>query len=821
MERKPANTRLKRLSYASLTGLLYLCALAAHGTTPAPDDDATFQVVSRPPPAFADMSAPQVTEADIYYGGVYLTSAFVKYDPLNVEIIDPVPLVGAIPNVRNPTALAAHLRGPRPTNSARICTSRMREGCGSLQPEVADIIFDESNFRLDLFISPEELLIHRIELERYLPPASDQPSSLHNVRFSLSGTGSDHQYNLSSESFVARGESRVRARYGVSDEGAALHELSWQKDGQDHEYEVGSFRTIGRNVAFTSDIDVLGVRLATSTKRRKDLDQATSTPLFLFLPERSRVDVFRNGELLDSRYYEAGNQQLDTGSFPDGAYDVELRITGHSGAEQTETQFFVRSQLMPPKGEPQFFLEAGGAMNSFDNSTPELDGGAWLHAGYSTRVRDDIAVDSEYIYSNGTSILQSGAYVLRPRWNVYSGVMWSTEGDVGLALRGGLSHEKFMAYFDLRKVSVAGDPVPYDEFALLRESYTQGSATLSMPLGKSRLLLQARINQRQHTDETSLGFSYFGSLYRHRTLSVDFTLDGNYGEARSWIQAGVQIRWHRGQDSISMRPRVQYRQADQDPARTQGMMDAYWNSRANLGGLGELQQSLYVSHDDSRSNIGARFMPMDFPLTDAEIGYQRTDYRTDAYYAMNSQFSVANTEGRTNFGDQGNQAGAILVHVNGNVEGQFEVLVDNRVMGKVSANRPRIISLRPYETYAVRVRPLGDQIIGFDTSSHSVTLYPGNVQALTFNANRLTVLVGRAVHADGSPVARARFDNVEGYGGTDERGWFQVEFAHSEPLVLKPGAEAPACRLKPPLSQTDEDLVVAGNLLCQPIPAPQ
>ena len=129
--------------------------------------------------------------------------------------------------------------------------------------------------------------------------------------------------------------------------------------------------------------------------------------------------------------------------------------------------------------------------------------------------------------------------------------------------------------------------------------------------------------------------------------------------------------------------------------------------------------------------------------------------------------------------------------------------------------------VRPYQTYSLRVRPLGDEIIGFDTSSHTVTLYPGNVESLTFTANRLTVLVGRAVYADGSPVARARFDNVEGYGATDERGWFQVEFAHTGPLVLEPRDDALACRLEPPALQPDEDLAVAGDLLCQPIPAPQ
>jgi len=808
-----------------LFGVIVLCllnALALPVLAQTTDEKRPlFRVNPEPPPGFEELSAKHTTEADVFYGGRYLMSAFVEYDLYTVQIIDPVPIVEAIPNLKNPEGLAAELTGPRPTNAGRICSSRVRQNCGSLTPEVVDVIFDDSNFRLDLFLSPDELLIHHIERERYLPPANGDSSTLHNLRLSLSGTSSDGRYNLSSESFFAQGASRIRARYGLSDDGASLYELTWQRDDEDLEYEVGSFRTIGRNLSFTNDLDVLGVRVATSTKRRTDLDQATGTPLLVFLPERSRVDVFRNDELIDSRFYDAGNQQIDTSGFPEGAYNVELRITGSSGNERRDSQFFVRNESMPPPGETHAYLEVGGVMNTLDQRVPEMEGEQWIRVGFSSRLRQNLSMDNELAIAGQTGILQSGFLQVFRNWHLYTGALVSSDADYGFAFRGGFQHGDIIGNMDFRKVVSSQDAVPYDEFALVGESYTQGTATIAFPLGKNRMLLRGRINKRRDNDIKSLGFSYWGALFRRGTLLTNFNIDGAYARQQSWIQAGVEFRWQRQRDSTSFRPRIRREQREDDANRTTALIDGRWNSTADVKRLGEVHRSLYVTHDADRSSVGARFVPQEYPFADAEIGYQRSDRSSDIFYAMNSRMSIVTIDGQATFGDGGNDAGAVLIHVTGDLQGRFEILVDNRVVGYAEANVANVISLRPYETYRIRIRPIGDKIIGFDQSTHEVTLYPGNVQILEFTARQLTVLIGQAVYADGSPVAAARFANVEGYGATDRSGWFQVEFAHRDPLKLQPRDGEPTCQIEMPDLHRGQDLAVLGELICQPIQDPQ
>ncbi|MFT7652879.1 MAG: hypothetical protein ACI9ON_001716 [Limisphaerales bacterium] len=790
-----------------------------------------IRIVDETPAGFSNLGEKQTTQADIYYGSVFLANAFIEFDLYEIEILDPISVLEAIPNLKDPGRLADILTGPRPTNAQMLCNSRVREGCGHVQTDEVDLLFDESQFRVDIFVSRDELLLHHLQQEKYLPASNVDQSYLHNVRVNVSGTGSESRYNVSSESFFATGDSRLRARYAMSDAGFSLYEMSWQKDDQDTEYEFGSFRTLGRNIAFTSDLEVLGVRIASSTKRRVDLDQALGTPVMLFLPERSRVDVYRGRELVHSRYYETGNQQIDTSGFPDGAYEISLKVTGHSGNEVEETQFFVRSGMMPPKGEPQYYIEAGSLMDSTQPGLPELRGDWWMRGGASHRLRDNLSTDNEFIFAGNQGVWQSGLFVLHQNWHAYGGMMLSSDQDYGYSLRSGMRFGEVSASVDYREVRTSlksgSNPdlnlnpsvsaTTTDQYDLFPESYRQGSATLAFPLWKGRFFLRGRVNQRRHTQEKSVGFSFWAPLMQIGMLQANFSLDGNYSQERSWIQAGVQIRWSRKHESAAISPSLQYNDDIQQGNGSDFLANGRWNGRDKLPYVGEADRSLYLNHDPQRSNLGVRFAPRDFPLSDVEFGVQKNDRAADVYYAMNNEFSVVSADGKTTFGDGGSAAGAVLIHIKGEVSGKFQVLVNNRVAGYVWAGTPNVISLRPYETYKVHIAPVGDQIVGYDEGVQTITLYPGNVETLEFNARELTVLVGQAVDVEGQPIAHYRFQNVEGIGSTDVLGWFQVELSSRDSLLLENSA-GDKCQMVLPELDVEQGLAVVESLTCVPTP---
>ena len=303
-----------RRSAGNATGLItcLICVLLHCSARAEP----FIRVIDTPPPGFEALAAAQVTQADVYFGGRLLGAHFVEYDVDSVALSDPLAVAEQIPNLKDPRRIAHLLSGRLPNNASALCHARKRTDCGILQPQVVAVIFDESRFRLDIFVAEGELLVHELAREKYLPPSSAQYSMLSDVRSHVAGSGGNQRYNITSDSYLAHGETRLFARYGVADNGVSLSSLAWQHDGQDVAYELGSFRTRGRSATFSNDVDVFGFRMGSSTKRRLDLDTSRATPVHVFLAERSRIDVFRGDELINSRFYDAGQPRNRHHLFP-------------------------------------------------------------------------------------------------------------------------------------------------------------------------------------------------------------------------------------------------------------------------------------------------------------------------------------------------------------------------------------------------------------------------------------------------------------------------------------------------------------------------
>jgi len=817
---------------------LLLCAsFSAAETTSEPTAiDAQFGAANSGPPTsfislkkaipegFESLAETQSTEADVYFGGQYLTSLFIEYDLQNVTLSDPLVVAEAIPNLRDPNKVAHELSGPLPRNDDKLCTRRKRENCGELEPPVAGVIYDEGKFKLTLFINPDELLLHALEIEKYLPPSTVERSTLHNIRISAAGAGGQDRFSISSESFLAFKSSRLQSRYSISSEQSTLHEMSWQQDTKDQEYQFGSFRTQGGGLTLSGDVDLLGFYWGTSTKTRQDLDNARATPILLFLPERSRIEVFRGNELISARFYNAGNQQLDTTDFPDGAYTVRVDVIQQDGSQESQTHFFVRSGNLPPLGEPQHYVEGGTLTNTAEGGLPTVEGGAWFRSGTRHRLREDLALDAELIYTNATSLAQSSLYFIAPTWHVEGGLMFTTNQDTGLALRAGIRGAKATLNFDYRQVIANDRQRSIDDFQLINGSFTQASATLAVPISRGQLFVRAHHNERSTSRNSGIGFSYWGSLTRRGTLSIDYNLDSNFGNEDSWFRAGLTLRWGGDGQRSTVRPQVQSNWNEDGSSSIDPLLNARWSSNPTYHGIGRLDQSVLLNHNTLQSSVGARFVSEEFTNTDLELGYQRNRTSGGLFYATNSRFSVASAKGKTTVGNGGQQVGAIIIDIQGNLFGQFEVLVNDRVAGYAWANRANIISLRPYETYEVRIKPAGDSIVGYDESPQRVTLYPGNVKTLAFAAKNLVVVVSQAIHSDGTPVAGAKFLNVEGIGSTDSTGWFQVEIAHPDPLILQrrlPDGTQELCALNLGEYYVEQGLAVVEPAVCEPIRAQQ
>ncbi len=809
--------KLSQLQIAICVGMLWLASAASA-------QESFIRSLGKPPPGFEDLSATQTTEVDVYFDGEYLLSTFVDYDTTSVTIANPTEIVDAIPTLLEPATIVQALSGKQNNNSKHLCSRRNPQAagrCGRLETEFVDLLFDASKFRLDLFVHSNYRQTQTLQTQRYLPPATDGWAMLNNLNLNASGQDGNHRFALSSESYLSYGETRLQARYGLTNGGATLYEASIQFDEADREAEVGSFRTSGRNSSFISDANIVGVRIATSTKTRVDLDNALGTPLLVFLNRRSRVDLIRQGELLDSRFYDAGNQQLDTSRLPNGSYQLTIKTVDVDGREQEQTQFFVRSAALPPKGEPQHYFEMGALTDPTRNNS-QPDNGGWARLGSARRLGDLLAVEGEVLHARDVNYATGGAYLFAPGWQVHLGAMHSSAGDRGMSLRGNLTRGTLNWSFDYLRID-AHTPDPTAMFdGVINSSYVQSSSTLSFPLHKGQGFIRARLSKANNgRPQKGIGFSYLGPLFQHKGLLADFTLDSNFGNNTSWLRLGFTFRWRKGDHYTSAAPQVQWTEDAEQGRDRNGFLDARWTHNQRSQRYGELQQGAYALRDANRSIFGARLANQSrYGFADIDVAHEHGSERSGLNYSTNSRFSLVTKKGKTALGGGRNELAALVVKIDGYLpDAEFQILVDGRVAGYVRAGKRGVVSLRPYQTYKVSVQPTGNAIYNYDQTQHQVSLYPGNVEQLSFNAHSVQVIVGQAVFADGSPVANARISTADGHGATDANGWFQLEVSDLGPVPIQ-FAPNKYCSMPLPQDQYGEDLQVFGALECLPIQAP-
>ena len=794
-------------------------AAIAQGGLPVVGDPRFFATA---PAGFADLAGIQNTQADVYFQGRQVTSSFIEYDLEHVWFLSPVEVVQAIPTLENPAQVLAAISGELDSNSQLLCNRRVRENCGVLDPAVAGIIFDEGKFRIDLFIHQDQLAVQMLVGERYLPAPSAGWATLHDMGLTASGQQGRNSYTLSGESFLSKGSGRVRVRYGLTNTGPSVHEASWQWDNRDREFELGVFRGARGNSLFINDKRLLGFRLGSSTKTRTDLDNALATPILIFLERRSRVDILRDNEVLDSRFYDAGNHQLDTTRLPDGAYDIRVRTVSADGQEDNQQHFFVRNSLLPPLGESQYYLEAGAFTEDYGSDVPRTVGGGWLRGGLSHRLNEKFAFEGEMLLSRETSLLQGGAYALGPGWQVHAGAMASARGDTGYSLRGQLQRKRLSfsfnaqhlksktvrnddGRFDLSLTSNVDFSAPVDLTALeedglergLRDSqsvlggsYTQASAALSFPLeiplwngrrSKGQMQVRAQYNQRGDSSaQKGFGLNYNAPLFRSSAIAADWSFDSLYSANRSLVRMGIDFRWRNGRQTSLVRPELVASRSkgsfseDKAGMEIDPSVNASWNRARRSDRFGDMNEGVYLSHQGDRSVLGGRLASQsNYGYADLDVAYAQGPQQ-GLQYVANSRFNLVSKDGKSALGGS-SQLAAVVVEIDGDLpDSDFAIIVGSRVAGYASTARRGVVSLRPYDTYDVRISPTGDDILGYDQRSYEVTLFPGNVHRLVFSAHEVRVVVSQAIKEDGSPVAYGKFINVDGYGVTDAEGWFQV-----------------------------------------------
>lgn len=764
------------------------------------------------PPGFEELLEPQTTLVDVYYGGEFLVATTATFTPTYITFLTPQEITERIPDILSPETVGQELSGELPTHTEFACLKSNQTNCGDLDTDSVDVIFDDGRFRADLFIAPELLSVRPAVASKFLPPSSAGFSVLDVAAATFTGEnkGGSRNFNIGNSTTLAYKEGRLImvSNYTRSDK-FTVDTLALQREFNGRQWQAGLFRSTPGNMVFIREADFAGISIASSLDTRKDLDQSSGNDLQVFLDTRSRVDIIKDGRLISTAVYETGNQILDTSQLPGGAYEITLRIRDNFGNVSEETRFYVKTNRLPPKDQMLYFFDVGERTSRPASATlPETIGVRIARAGISKRLTSDFGGDLGILSSNGDMLYEAGLFKLGRFYDLRLSYAASNDHAQGINVNARTRLGPLALNINARKVET-DEPT-----SILGTELTQSSVNLTVPIGRASLNFTSRYNKRPDNVEENYGFRLDFPTYTfgNNVFDASFQVTENNDDLLFLLGARLSLKSGRWQNRISSR---YYSDRPNDMPTENGaitnlaanwqdgdrfLSDVSWTMRAN----DEQQDRTLESELDIASRLGRANLEAVYSTESKRLNYGANLFTS--FIANGDSFSV---------GGKRQARSAVIVDIDGDVEDAFfDVQVDGTSRANAEIGRKTIVALAPYETYEVGLNPRGDAIVDFNNRRHTVTLYPGNVVTLKWEATRVLVAFGQIVDADGNPIANALIEGVVGLATTDEFGLFQAEI-ESSTRTLNVRTRTRECTVELPEYDTSQMIAMLNELVCR------
>jgi hypothetical protein len=788
-----------------------------------------FSMTGEPPPGFLHLTEPQTVMVDVYFGGRFLVSTLATHTPTRIRFHNAEQVVIGLRDLTNPDLIRLRLSEDLPVNARMIC-SQSRSSCPAPRPEIADVVFDESKFRVDLFVNRNYLQVRSPVAERFLPPGQGGVTFLQNFSASFAGADddADNETFIGSFTTLAHRENRLIGIASYTDQDdLTVDRLFAQRDFRGAEYIGGIFRTSGRALTFGGENDLGGIRIASSLVTRTDLAFSRGTPIEVFLSTASRVDIIKDGRLLYSQFYEAGNQILDTSLLPEGAYDITIRIDD-GGVQREEVRFFSKTSHLPPLDQPLTSFELGRVLNrNTSNFFPEATDAWLLRVGHSRRLTQGFGIDVGAASTSDERMFELGAFNVGslPRtrtgyYEVQASSFVGDDGDWGIGLHGLVQLNRFYLGFDFRKVDADPLSPDFDDYRLIPDDLSQRSVNVQVPLFGGFLGLSRNSSRRGNGDRIERSsLTYRRAVYQSQRHVLEVTADFGEIEGDMLALIGVRLNLIGTKLTGNIVPRYRYTDDDFDGDQHGYQLDTSLTWHEPEFYSGDLRVGMNVSKNDIQENLGGQ-LNYDHRLAYSRLTVNRSEFNgaTRTSWAGTVNTSVATNGADTVFGAQNSATSVILVRLEGpeDSDAEFDVLVDGYPRGYAPVGRMTAIHVNPFQTYEVRIRPRLSDFVDFEDRVETVTVYPGNVASLVWKVRDLMVVFGRAMDAGGRAIANARVDGAIETVRTDAYGYFQAEvLRRDDPFELTFTAGERSCTVFAARIEQRQGVGYLDNLTCR------
>ena len=807
--------------------LLILTLVLPAGSGPALAQTA-FKISDVAPKGFEALSEAQTTLLDVYYAGRQVASTMATFGTESVVFANPIEILSKIPRLKNQEKLLSVLSGPMVPNVELVCfeDAKPEDPCGKLKPEVIGVILDEGNFRVEVFIHPDFLDVHELGIPRFLPPSESDLSVVSSFAGAVSGSASaTNTHNTRNQTVIGYKQSRARINSAYSNTSEWVFDTAFlEHDILEQRYRAGVFQSTSMDNI--GEIKLFGAGYTTTTDTRVDLDIGFGNQLIVFLPKAAQVDLFKDGRLIGSRFYEAGKQVLDTSQLPEGAYDVTLKIKERGGASREETQFYTKSTSLPPKDAPLYYVEGGMLLNDVTTPFPTRSNIPIVHYGAMFRLNDNLGLGGDFITSDKVSVAEFRAIYLGRVLRLRGAGVLTTDDDIAASVTASGDLWDVGYALSMRRnwaggalASTASNPT----FDPIGASFTQARIGLNYAWGQAQYSWSSLYQANDGSADTySHGPTMTYPLYRDGQWSAMLRMEATRSQDQTLALARVQFR--RVDPVISMGGSSGFEHIKRRTASTttddgytaDGSVNASWREQdlvpgdLTLGGTFNAETGLRTlqTNADYVSNWGRYAL-------DVDRSWGRNSSGEGASVAGNFATSLISNGTSIVLGGRERRDSGVVVRLDGRAkDAVFKVFVDGQPNGELQVGDSLPLLLAPYKTYAVRIEPKGGDFVSYEADDREITLYPGNVAAVTWSVNPIVAVFGRVLREDGTPVTFARIEGVAGGSFTDDLGYFQAELTDPGALTFRP-AQGNVCTVVIPTLPEGEVFADLKDLVCR------
>lgn len=816
-----------RLPLVALALVFALSGTAVSGNNDTVSAGPLRQKPDNIPPGFESLFEDQQSLVDVYFAGRLIVTTRATFNPSSVTFEQPSEITSRIPSALDLDVIQRALTGELPANQEYRCYYRNQRNCGVMQPEVASVIFNSDKFRADLFVNPGLLGVTQANHDKYLPPSDGGLAFLQTFNYAFSGndeSGSETLENLYALSLLSYRENAIQMQSNYDNDGDfEIDTLVAQRDWQGMRYLGGYFQTINGDLRFTAETSVVGARIGTSLDTREDQRQTSGRQIQVFLQSRGEVSVFKDERLVSTRIYDAGNQVIDTSPLPGGAYDITLRIRD-SGGERIESQFYVKNSNLPPEGEPLYFIELGQVTELNEGDTlPETTGDHILRGSINTRLNFNNAVFGGFSATEDDSVAEIGWFGLGDRYDAQLSAAIARHDRLGINTEARFNFERGWLIGTYRRIwdngddTLPGEDPDYGTINLIGPEQEQATLNLDLPWGISNVSAGIRYIDRPEQDAvTDYSASIDFEIYRTAYSSTDFRFQASHSNNDDFILATLTWQMHRDHINYLVRPGYNYRNTD-DGSDGYGALSASadWDSRELMSS--DLRAGINGRLDDDFDSFGVYGdWGGRYGRARAQAEHiDRDNGTTTNFYNGNLSTSFIVSKDQVAIGGKEQNQAAVVIDLRGDAgDSFFDIIVNGGQVGTARAGTRTVLSLRPFESYSVRLKVRGNDFVYFDDKEHKVTLYPGNVVTLSWQADKVNIIFGRIQDSAGKPVANGLLQGVAGLATTDEFGVFQAEIVESV-TTFQVKTRGSVCTVRLPQVVANNGIASVGNLRCQ------